>query len=245
MAKGSRGGRRSGGGANAQVTAPTPQTAPTAQTIVSNGGIGLNVFDPNFDPNTLSDKILSDYDADLVDALKYYVDDVPRAGGYSYSQALNYKLNYGGDLTTTEKFIDRSMQSGMHDLGINTNLVRFAHDGVLRQMGVSDYSKLTDKQLQNKLVGTTFTTKSYTSTSYNSKNSPFAPGQSLGGGREVIMNIKAKSNTKVLHGDLKQSEIILNRGTNYKVTGIRYNGQYATPRGKGRRPVVVLDVEVI
>ena len=37
--------------------------------------------------------------------------------------------------------------------------------------------------------------------------------------------------------------MVLNKGTNMRVTGIHYDGTYATPRGKGTKPRVVLDVE--
>ena len=102
---------------------------------------------------------------------------------------------------------------------------------------------MTDVQLQKALVGTTFTTTSYTSTSYDASKSPFAPNQPLGGGREVVMNIKAGKNTKVVFGAKKQAEMVLNKGTNMKVTGIHFDGSYATPRGKGTKPRVVLEVE--
>ena len=83
------------------------------------------------------------------------------------------------------------------------------------------------------------------STSYNAKNSPFAPGQALGGGREVVMNVKAGSNTKVILGAKAQSEIVINKGTNLRITGIHYDGSYATPRNSGVKPRVVLDVETV
>jgi len=83
----------------------------------------------------------------------------------------------------------------------------------------------------------------YMSTSYNAKNNPFAPGAPGGGGREVVMNVKAAANTQVVFGAKKQSEIVINKGTNMRITGIHYDGTYATPRGKGTKPRVVIDVE--
>ena len=81
------------------------------------------------------------------------------------------------------------------------------------------------------------------STSYNAKNNPFAPGAPGGGGREVVMNVKAGKNTKVVFGAKKQSEIVINKGTNMKITGIHYDGSTAYPRNKGAKPRVVIDVE--
>ena len=57
------------------------------------------------------------------------------------------------------------------------------------------------------------------------------------------MNIKASSNSKVVLGAKAQSEIVMNKGTNLRITGIHYDGTYATPRNKGSKPRVILDVE--
>ena len=57
------------------------------------------------------------------------------------------------------------------------------------------------------------------------------------------MNVKAGKDTKVVFGAKKQAELVINKGTNLKIVGIRYDGTYATPRGKGMKPRVILDVE--
>ena len=57
------------------------------------------------------------------------------------------------------------------------------------------------------------------------------------------MKIKAGKDTKMVFGAKKQAEIVLNKGTNFKITGIHYDGSYATPRNSGVKPRVVLDVE--
>ena len=59
------------------------------------------------------------------------------------------------------------------------------------------------------------------------------------------MNVKTGKNTKVIFGNQKQTEIVINKGTNFKVTGIHYDGTMAYPRKKGARPRVVLDIETI
>lgn len=235
MAKGSRGGRRSGG-------------ATTGVNVTTNAGggnvpVNISAF-TDADAQQLRQDMDDIYDPDVTDAIKLYISDSnPNGDGYSHSQNLNYKLDNGLPLNPTEKFIDDNIQAGMHAIGKDTNLVRYAHDDILKAMGVSDYSKMTDAQLQKALVGTTFQTTSYTSTSYDAKKSPFAPNQPLGGGREVVMNINAGKNTKVVFGAKKQAEMVLNKGTNMRVTGIHFDGSYATPRNKGTRPRVVLDVE--
>lgn len=234
MAKGGRGGRRSGTSTNVQVTSGA-----------SGGNVPVNVSAfTDADAQQLRDDMEDMYDPDVTDAIKLYISDSnPNGDGFSHSQNLNYKLDNGIALNATEKFIDDNIQAGMHAIGKDTTLVRYAHDDILQAMGISDYTKMTDAQLQKALVGTTFKTTSYTSTSYDAKKSPFAPNQPFGGGREVVMSIKAGKNTQVVFGSKKQAEMVLNKGTQMKVTGIHFDGSYATPRNKGTRPRVVLEVE--
>jgi hypothetical protein len=234
MAKGGRGGRRSGAPTNVQVTSGA-----------SGGNVPVNVSAfTDADAQQLRDDMEDMYDPDVTDAIKLYISDSnPNGDGFSHAQNLNYKLDNDIALNATEKFIDDNIQAGMHAIGKDTMLVRYAHDDILKAMGVSDYTKMTDAQLQNALVGTTFKTTSYTSTSYDAKKSPFAPDQPAGGGREVVINFKAGKNTKVVFGAKKQAEMVLNKGTQLKVTGIHFDGTYATPRNKGTRPRVVLEVE--
>ena len=242
MAKGSRGGRRAGGGI---TTTPTP--VPTPMTIaVGNAVLNATAFDDT-DAQALVDDMDDIYtEPDFVAARKMYIaNNNPNGDGFSVAQNLNYKLENGLALDSTEKYVDDNIQSGMHSIGKDSNLVRYAHDDILKSLGVSDYTKMNDAQLQKALVGTTFKTTSYMSTSYDAKKSPFAPNQAQGGGREVVINIKAGKNTKMIFGNSKQAEVVLNKGTDFKVTGIHYDGSYATPRNKGTRPRVVLDIETI
>lgn len=241
MAKGSRGGRRSGsGGASiSQSNTPAQKTGSGA-----NGGtITYGTFDDN-DAQKLRDDMEDIYDPDVTDAIKLYISDSnPNGDGFSHSQNLNYKLDNGIPLNANEKFIDDNIQAGMHSLGKDANLVRYCHDDILQKCGIKDYTKLTDKQLQSKLIGTKLQTTAYMSTSYDGKKNPFNPSAPAGGGREVLMNVKAGKNTKVVFGAKKQAELVINKGTNLKIVGIRYDGTYATPRGKGMKPRVILDVE--
>ena len=235
MAKGGRGGRRSSLSHVQQTTAPT--------TPINNVPVMYGVFDDN-DAQKLRDDMTDIYDPDVTDAIKLYISDSnPNGDGYSHSQNLNYKLDNGMALNPTEKFIDDNIQAGMHDIGKDSKLVRYCHDDILKACGINDYTKLTDAQLQSKLVGTTMQTTSYLSTSYDAKKSPFAPGNPLGGGREVVMNVNAGKNTKMVFGAKKQSEIILNKGTNLKITGVHFDGSTAYPRNGGAKPRVVIDVE--
>lgn len=205
--------------------------------------ISYGIFDDN-DAQQLRDDMEDVYDPDVTDAIKLYISDSnPNGDGFSHSQNLNYKLDNGMALNPTEKYIDDNIQAGMHSIGKDSKLVRYCHDDILRSAGIADYTKMSDAQLQSALVGKTFTTTSYMSTSYDGKKNPFNPSASGGGGREVVMNINAGKNTKMVFGAKQQAEIVLNKGTNFKITGIHYDGSYATPRNSGRKPRVVLDIE--
>ena len=182
-------------------------------------------------------------DPDFMMAQKMYISDAVNSDGYSFSQSMNYKLDNNLPLNANEQWINSNLQKGMHDLGKDTNLVRYCHDDILKKCGISDYTKLSDSQLKNKLIGTEIQTTAYLSTSYNSKNNPFAPGNAQGGGREVVMKIKASGNTKVVFGAKAQSEIIMNKGSKMKITNIGYDGSYATPRLGGMKPRVVIELE--
>lgn len=212
-------------------------------TSVGASNISYGVFDDN-DAQKLRDDMEDIYDPDVTDAIKLYISDSnPNGDGFSHSQNLNYKLDNGMALNATEKFIDDNIQAGMHSIGKDSQLVRYCHDDILKSAGISDYTKMSDAQLQSALVGKTFKTTSYMSTSYDGKKNPFNPSAVGGGGREVVMNINAGKDTKMVFGAKKQAEIVLNKGTNFKITGIHYDGTYATPRNSGRKPRVILDVE--
>lgn len=219
----------------------------TGASMTGSGAVASNktygIFDDN-DAQQLRDDMEDMYDPDVTDAIKLYISDSnPNGDGFSHSQNLNYKLDNGTPLNPTEKFIDDNIQAGMHSIGKDSTLVRYCHDDILQTAGVKDYTKMSDTQLQSALVGKTFTTTSYMSTSYDGSKNPFNPSASGGGGREVVMNIKASKDTKMVFGAKSQAEIVLNKGTNFKITGIKYDGSYATPRNSGRKPRVVLEIE--
>ena len=223
-----------------QPTTPQPQQA--AVNIVDDGKYhqmsdadALALINANAD---------SYNDPDFVTARKLYISSADANGdGFSYSQNLNYKLDNGLKLDANEAWINENLSSAMHPLGQGTKLVRYCHDDILKQCGVNDYTKLSEKQLQSKLVGTQLQSTSYISTSYNANRSPFHPNAPMGGGREVVMNIKAKGKTKGVFGEKKQTEIILDKGTGMKITGIHFDGTYATPRNGRRKPRIVVDIE--
>ena len=232
-----------GRGAKSSISQSHSGIAMTGMVAGGASDVAYSKFD-DADAQKLRDDMEDMYDPDVTDAIKLYISDSnPNGDGFSHSQNLNYKLDNGIPLNPTEKFIDDNIQAGMHSIGKDSTLVRYCHDDILKSAGISDYTKMTDAQLQSSLVGRTFTTTSYMSTSYDGSKNPFNPSASNGGGREVVMNINAGKSTKMVFGAKKQAEIVLNKGTQMRITGIHYDGSYATPRNSGRKPRVVIDVE--
>ena len=213
--------------------------------------------------NMLSDKDAQDmrdlqdsmYDANTTAGIKMYISNTNYDGkGHSLSQTLNYMLENDMDINSDSSlaYTDAVMHSAAHAMGKNIQLQRGCHDDILRQLGVNNYSKMSESQLQNALVGTTAQFKAYVSSSYDINKNPFLSSQSgsgVSGGREVKININANASTKGVFGAKKQSEIILDKGTNFRITGVKFakdsrgNQIYATPRGRGAMPQIEIDIE--
>lgn len=273
MPKSSRGGRRSTPATNSVDvnSVDTNDTTPSLATILANP-VGNAVQMTDADAQKLRDDQDSVYDGSVTAAVKMYISGQPGTPaanidgqGHSMSQAMNYLLENGVDLNTATvdqvnkqfglrlspkayasmQYANAYMEAGSHALGKDTLLTRGAHDAILRnEFGISDYTKLSDSQLKAKLVGGTITTKAYTSTSYDASKSPFLNSASgVAGGREVIYKIKAGANTKVLMGAKSQAEIILNKGTNFRITDVYYSGQMAYPRNKGAMKQIIIEME--
>lgn len=256
MAKGSRGGKRgAGGGGSSPVAAAGGSNAPTNAQRLSDA-----------QAQALRQQQDSSYDASTTAAVKMYISNTDfDSQGHSLSQTMNYALEQGIDLQSTDaatlsrqlgvrltnndlaslQYTDAYMARAVHSLGADMVLQRGAHDDLLSNtFGISDYSKMSQAQLQSKLVGQKFQTTSYMSTSYDVSKNPFLSSSSVNsGGREVVFNIKAGANTKGLFGAKAQSEVIIGKGTNFKITGVRYTGVTATPRGRSYKPQIELDIE--
>ena len=232
---GGRGARSmSGGSGGAGVTQPTVRTYST-MTDSEAAQIRADVDDM--------------YDIDAKTAIKEYISKNPYdkalGQGYSISQDMNYRLDNGMKLDATEAYMDSEISRAMHNLGKDTILYRGAHQDILQGMGIQNYDRMSEAQLKSALVGGVMTTKSYTSTAYDYQKSPFLSG-SLSGGREVIMNIKAKSDTQVVFGAKSQAEIIMNKGTSLRITDVKYTGRTASPRSSARNyKQIQIDCEVI
>ena len=183
-------------------------------------------------------------DPDFNYARKLYVSDATDAAGFSFSQNLNYKLDNNIPLNANEQFMNDMLGLGMRPIGKDTMLFRAAHDDILKSLGIKDYTKMSQAQLQQQLVGTTMQTTSYSSWSYDKSKNPFLPGQPQGGGREVYMVMKAGSSTNMFFGAKSQAEVVTNVGTNMKISNIYFDGTRATPRLRsGSVPRVVIELE--
>ena len=182
----------------AQVQTPIPQPR-----MVKN----YNPFSDKDAVNHITANADAYDDPDFNYARKLYVSDATDANGFSFSQNLNYKLDNGIALNANEQFMKNMLGNGMRPIGKDTVLFRAAHDDILKQLGIKDYTKMTEAQLQQKLVGTTMQTTSYTSWSYDKSKNPFLPGQPQGRGREVYIVNKAQSSTNMFFGAKSQAEI--------------------------------------
>ena len=183
-------------------------------------------------------------DPDFNYARKLYVSDATDSAGFSFSQNLNYKLDNGIALDANEQFMHSMLGLGMRPIGKDTMLFRAAHDDILKQLGIKDYTKMSQAQLQQQLVGTTMQTTSYTSWSYDKSKNPFLPGQPGGNGREVYIVNKSAASTSMFFGAKSQAEVVTNIGTNMKISNVYFDGTYATPRlRKTSVPRIVIEVE--
>lgn len=88
-------------------------------------------------------------------------------------------------------------------------------------------------------VGDTLTDKGFVSTSYNKVDAEMFAGSM--GGAGVIFVIRAPKGTRVLAGSQAESELILNRGTKMRVTGIKQ----IPPRESGMGSAMEIEVEIL
>lgn len=277
MPKASRGGKRTGGSALGGSFGATPQqmnmgAQQTAQPQQPQQQPTLNQpsqnkLPPNYQPPEVKDGVYIDlddnyndylylqhqkeYKSGLNDAMKQYISQADAGGGYSMAQWLNYKLNSGMKLDANEREIYKQITKKGYDLGQNAVLFRADHDQVLKDLGIADYTKMTEKQLQKALIGQTYTNKAVLSTSYDKNKNPFYhlannSNSGVSGGREIYYNFNTKSTVKVVQGDRKQAEIAIvpTGNTQFKITNVRYDNSVATPRNSSSRRRLIVDVEV-
>lgn len=208
---------------------------------------------PTIKATTLSDKDYNDaYNAQNPNRAQKsasydYTYPYSRDGtGFSPSQTMNYKLDTGQRLTAKEQKMLDGMEQMAAPLKHDTVLYRGAHQNVLENLGIKNYDKMTQAQLQQALVGASWDTKSLSSTSYSKSKSPFLSGP-LAGGREVVMKINVAKGTKATMVNPSQAEVVIGRNSHWEVTGVRFTGARANPRTNrkaGGWPVVELEIDV-
>lgn len=209
-------------------------------------------------PDSISDSALSQADIQrLVAAQDAYLEDNPDAdiarslyisaktdsAGYSMSQNLNYKLEHGGALNGNESFIYQNLRGAMQPLGVDATLNRGAHADVVQALGLHHWSGMTDAQLDAAVKGKSWVSNSFSSTSYDLSKNPFLSG-AQSGGREVVLNLHVSKQTRVMLGAKKQTEVVLDVGTHFQVTGAKFTGVTATPRTGVPTKQIALDVDV-
>lgn len=205
---------------------------------------GLNYHNITDDEvKAIIDEQEEDFDIDAKLAIKQYISKKATSNGYSMSQNLNYALENGLKLNANEQYMDQELSRVMHNIGYDINLNRAAHSDIFDTLGIKNYESLSDAQLNQRLTGASWTTKSYASTSYDVSKNPFISG-AQSGGREVIMNIKAPGSVKGIFVNKAQAEVVLAKGTKFKITSAHFNGKTVYPRVGGARRQVVLEIEL-
>lgn len=214
----------------------------------------------------LKDQYESGFDAATQKSVDKYISNTNFDGNqHSLSQVMNHIINEGGDLQTMSReeinskyglnltqnqFLqlqktDANIDAAMHPIGKDMILQRGCHEGDLKRLfGIKDYTKMTEAELQEKLVGGTFKNRAVMSTSYNVNSNPFLGNGPASGGRELVYNIKAGAKTKGVFGAMNQTEVILGKGQNWRVTGVHFTGKTAFPKDKGKHmPQLQIDIE--
>lgn len=219
----------------------------SASSKISGGGGGGTLNFHNItqaEIDAIIDEQEETFTIDQTLAIKQYISAKATSNGYSMSQNLNYALDNGLPLNANEQYMDQQLSSAMHAIGTDINLSRAAHSDILTQLGAGNYQNMTGAQLSQALTGAAFKTKSYSSTSYDVSKNPFISGAQAGG-REVIMNIKAAGTTRGIFCNKAQAEVVLDKGTTFKITGARFTGKTVYPRTSmtGMKQVE-LDIEI-
>ena len=214
----------------------------TSVSPVSTGVLNFhNITDDEV--KAIIDEQEEEFDIDAKLAIKQYISKNPMGNGYSMSQNLNYALENGLKLNANEQYMDQELTRVMHPIGYDINLNRAAHSDIFDKLGVKNYESLSSAQLNQRLTGAEWTTKSFASTSYDMSKNPFISG-SQAGGREVIMNIKAPGSVKGIFVNKAQAEVVLAKGTRFKITSARFSGKTVYPRVGGARKQVILEIEL-
>ena len=248
--RGASGGGKSGGGG-----------AKTQQPVVHTDALGFKDYDAADYHQLYNGKgyynqqdLNNPNKAGLNQAVDGYIEAHPMPGSlYSKSQILNYAMKTNQPLTKSQQKMKAELEGGMHNLGYNLTLTRFARNDFMENLsGVAglDLSKfygMKESDIQKALVGKSFSEAGFISTSYN--NFAKAPnGGKPFTDKTVKINYKAPAKTQALMpkigagGDL--GEMILAPDQNYKITGVRFTGQKGRS-GSNYYNQIELDIDVL
>lgn len=177
---------------------------------------------------------------------------------YSHSQNMNYKMATDQPLTGKYKQTHDELMSAMHNIGYNVTLTRYDHDGMinglLKTVGAgNNYENMTQKQLENALLGKTVNENKFLSTSYN--NFQNASNASVFTSRAVKINYKVSAKTQAMMpgvgpgGDFGEMLLAPTNGTSNpggRITGVRFTGQMARRQGTQSytQPQIEIDIEI-
>ena len=175
------------------------------------------------------------------------------------AQNMNMAMVKGQRLSPKHQQVHDDMMSSMHNVGYNVNLTRYDHDGminsVLQNLGAgSDYTRMSQSQLQKALVGQSFGENKFISASTNDFGNASPNVQRLFRDRAVKVNYKVPANAKALlmpigaggdQGEMVMAPTTGRAGANAtpKITGVRFTGKTVYRMKTGRSyPQVEIDV---
>lgn len=158
----------------AAVQNAPPSTAPQAMgggSLLSGGQISYTPLNQKDEADL--GKVWNGYDINTKLAINQYIRQDQTNTGYGVGQNLNHKLENGQALNANEQYMVNMMDAAMHPLGKNTTLIRAAHQDFLEALGVKNYQRMTDAQLNAAVQGVEYTEKKFVSTAYDAKKNPF------------------------------------------------------------------------
>ena len=189
---------------------------------------------------------LQSFDARTQAAITTYLDPRATRGSlYAPSQNLNYAMRQGLPLTPAQQDMRDGLMNGMHSLGQNLEMTRYCRVDYMADLGCANFDRMQITTLQRRLVGHTYTDRSFLSVSCNGFSK--APGRNSFTDKAVKLNIKAPASTKGLMpgtgpgGDF--GEFILAPNQNYRITGVRWTGKRGRSGSKYYKQIE-LDVEM-
>ena len=130
-------------------------------------------------------------------------------------------------LTANEQFMVDSLSDGMHNMGYNVNLYRYARVDFMQDLGVGNFNNMSEAQLKQKLIGAKYTDAAFGSYSYNDFRN--APPNNVFTDKAVRIVRRTKAGTQVLMpgngpgGALGEIVVAPNQGTH--IVDVRFTGK--------------------